>query len=228
MVRNRANVAKVTKMVTDGKLSRREAADLLEASIRTIHNYVKKYEKQGQEGLVDHRGGNYCKLSPQTIQQIIACKSQRPQRSARWIRDWLKLDVSVEAIRQILVKHNSTFGAGARSRKAAKTEFKRPQLMTTEGITMINADSVVKVSNDVVVQELDGEAVLLNMNSEIYFGLDKIGTRIWNLLQTHGDLGSVTQTLLNEYDIGEEALTTHLLEFIEKLDSKGLITIQES
>jgi hypothetical protein len=93
---------------------------------------------------------------------------------------------------------------------------------------MITPDSVVRVGNDIIVQELDGESVLLDMNSEIYFGLDKVGTRIWNLLQTHGNLGSVAKTLLNEYDIGEADLQTHLFEFIDKLQLKGLVTIENS
>jgi transposase len=229
MTHGRANVATVTQLVKDGKISRREAAEILKASIRTIHNYIKRYENHGPAGLIDHRGGHYSKLTPQNVEQIIHCKQERPQRSARWIQDRLKLNVSVETVRQILAKHHwKTDHPGAGSQKNAKTEFNRPQLITTEGVPMITSDTIVKVSNDVIVQELDGEAVLLDMKSEIYFGLDKIGTRIWTLLQTHGGLGPVTQTLLSEYEIGEQELQTHLLEFVEKLQSKGLVTIQDS
>ncbi len=105
MLKSKEIAAKVTEMVIDGRLSRLEAAQLLESTLRTIHNYVKKYSENGPEGLVDHRRGHHRKLSAEQEAQIIACKAQRPYRSARWIRDWLKLTVSVETVRQNLIKH---------------------------------------------------------------------------------------------------------------------------
>jgi hypothetical protein len=199
----------------------------LKASLRTIHNYVKKYEQEGPTGLIDHRRGHHSKLTAQNVEDIIHCKKERPQRSARWIRDRLKLNVSVETVRQTLTKYQC---ANAHNRQNlttdVKTEFSRPQLITTEGVPMITADSVVKLSSDVIVQELDGEAVLLNMSSEVYFGLDKIGTRIWTLLGTHGGLKTVAQALLNEFEVNEQELSTHLLIFVEKLHAKGLVTVE--
>ena len=97
---------RVIQMVIDGKLSHTDAADLLETSGRTIRNYVKRYLKQGREGLVDHRRSNNHRLNPEIERQIVECKAQRPQRSAHWIRDWLKLGISVEAVRRVLVKHH--------------------------------------------------------------------------------------------------------------------------
>lgn len=91
---------------------------------------------------------------------------------------------------------------------------------------MVTLDCFVKVSEDVLFQELDGEAVLLSMQSESYFGLDPVGTRIWELLKIYGLVGTVAEKLLDEYDIEKENLQDHLLEFVEKLHSKGLVTIQ--
>jgi Coenzyme PQQ synthesis protein D (PqqD) len=93
---------------------------------------------------------------------------------------------------------------------------------------MVTLDSIVKLANDVIFQDLDGEAVLLNMRTEIYFGLDAVGTRIWQLLEKHADVRTVSQLLLEHYDITEDQLQNHLLEFIEKLQSKGLVEIQRS
>jgi len=47
----------------------------------------------------------------------------------------------------------------------------------------VSINQTVKLLPDVLSQEVDGETVLLNLNSENYFGLDEIGTRIWQLLQ---------------------------------------------
>jgi hemerythrin-like domain-containing protein len=85
----------------------------------------------------------------------------------------------------------------------------------------------VKVAKDVIFQELEGEAVLLNMRTGIYFGLNGVGTRIWHLLSEHGEVKTVTTMLLDEYNISEDQLRNHLSDFIEKLQSKGLVEIRE-
>src|SRR5262245_46144774 len=125
---SRTNVAAVTQLVEEGKLSRQEAAKVLKTSVRTIHNYIKKYKEYGAAGLVDHRGGHYAKLTPITVQEIIRCKQERPQRSARWIRDRLKLNVSVETVRQTLVRHNlNSMRMGPGLSAAEKKKFVLPQ-----------------------------------------------------------------------------------------------------
>jgi hypothetical protein len=40
----------------------------------------------------------------------------------------------------------------------------------------------VAIGADVLVRELQGELVLLNLKSETYFGLDEVGTRMWSVL----------------------------------------------
>ena len=93
---------------------------------------------------------------------------------------------------------------------------------------MLTLDSVVKIADDVIFQDLEGEAVLLNMQSEIYFGLDATGTRIWELLKTDGRVRCVSEALLDEYEVGEEQLWDHLCEFINQLHSKGLVEVREA
>ena len=45
----------------------------------------------------------------------------------------------------------------------------------------------VEISPEALFQELDGETVLLNLQSERYYGLDDVGTRMWQLLAENGD-----------------------------------------
>jgi transposase len=110
MPKNIEITGRVIQKVIDGELNHREAAHILATSVRTIHNYLRRYLEQGPEGLSDHRRGNNHKLSPEIEKQIVGCKAQRQQRSAHWIRDWLKLNISVEAVRRVLVKHHFTNG----------------------------------------------------------------------------------------------------------------------
>src|SRR5688572_30393353 len=52
----------------------------------------------------------------------------------------------------------------------------------------ITLDATVTITPEVVFKELRGEAVLLDLASGIYFGLDETSTRLWQLLMSHGSL----------------------------------------
>lgn len=88
------------------------------------------------------------------------------------------------------------------------------------------ADNVV-VSPEVLVQEVGGEAVLLDLASESYFGLDDVGTRIWQLLQAHGSLRTVFDRMLSEYEVEPARLEEDLLTHIGELADAGLVTVSE-
>jgi hypothetical protein len=83
--------------------------------------------------------------------------------------------------------------------------------------------SVVSAANDVLFRELNGEAVLLNLESGHYFGLDGVGTRIWRLCQQHGSLEAVWRAMCEEFDAPDDTLRSDLLAFVGELQAKGLI-----
>ncbi len=84
----------------------------------------------------------------------------------------------------------------------------------------------VKISDNVIFQEISGESVLLNMGSEQYFGLNEVGTRIWELLTKDGDTAKVLELLQAEYEIDREILTRDFTNLLEEMKKERLITIQ--
>jgi len=84
----------------------------------------------------------------------------------------------------------------------------------------------ITISQEVMSQEVSGETVLLDLQSESYFGLDEVGTRIWQLLQEKGDLQSVFDTILQEYDVESEQLKADLDELLAKLTESGLLSLE--
>lgn len=117
MIKSREIVQRVTQMLIDARVSRREAAQLLEVSERTLYNYLKRYSAEGPMGLIDHRTSHFRKIMPAQEVQIVMAKLDNPHRSAKWIRDRLRLAVSAEAVRQILFKHGlNRSGLGPRSK----------------------------------------------------------------------------------------------------------------
>jgi Coenzyme PQQ synthesis protein D (PqqD) len=84
----------------------------------------------------------------------------------------------------------------------------------------------VKPSEDVVWRDLQGESVLLDLKSGVYFGLDTVGTRIWTLLQAQSDLQAVLEELLREYEVTEETCASDLLNLVSLLAEKGLVQME--
>ena len=92
----------------------------------------------------------------------------------------------------------------------------------------MNLKQTITLSPDVISQEVSGETVLLDLNSENYFGLDEVGTRIWQLLKETGNLQTVFDTMLEEYDVDEKQLKKDLLDHVTQLVEAGLISLVSS
>jgi len=89
----------------------------------------------------------------------------------------------------------------------------------------LQKDQKYTVSDDVLFQEVSGETVLLDLDSESYFGLDEIGTRIWKLLNDETSAGEMVDALLEEYEVERETLEVDVAELLENLLEAGLIKV---
>jgi hypothetical protein len=85
---------------------------------------------------------------------------------------------------------------------------------------------IVHVPDDVLFRELQGEAVILNLASSTYYGLDAVGTRIWQLCEAHGSLQAVLDAMQREFDAPGETLQSDLLTFVDDLLARGLLATQ--
>jgi Coenzyme PQQ synthesis protein D (PqqD) len=94
-------------------------------------------------------------------------------------------------------------------------------------IKAISFDMKASVPADVLLQELQGESVLLNLESGVYFGLNEVGTRMWAVLTTTGSLQAAYDALLPEYEIEAEQLERDFRGLVEKLVENGLVKIRE-
>lgn len=83
----------------------------------------------------------------------------------------------------------------------------------------------VKVPEDVLISGLQGESVILNLDSERYFGLDEVGTRMMTVLTTADSIQAAYETLLEEYDVEGEVLRQDVTSIIEQLIEQGLVEI---
>jgi hypothetical protein len=77
----------------------------------------------------------------------------------------------------------------------------------------------------VLVRVLDQESVLLNLETEQYFGLDETGTRMWQLVTTSPNIDTAYEALLTEYDVQPEMLRENLTELLGHLVEHGLLQV---
>jgi len=89
-------------------------------------------------------------------------------------------------------------------------------------MSKITLDSSVIFSRDAVFRDLDGEAVILDLHSGTYFGLNEVGCRIWQLIEQHGRLRPVLETLCEEYEAAPDVLEQDLMALVSKLAASGL------
>ncbi len=90
----------------------------------------------------------------------------------------------------------------------------------------MNLNQTVILSPDVIYQEVSGETVLLDLESECYFGLDAVSTRIWQLIRESGELRIIYNTLLEEYEVEGPQLGADLEAFLTDACQRGLIRLQ--
>lgn len=81
-------------------------------------------------------------------------------------------------------------------------------------------------SQQVLFRELDGESVLLDLRSQKYFGLDEVGTRIWQLLGELQDVEAVQAALLDEFEVAPERLHRDLRSLLDQLAADRLIELE--
>ncbi|KJS08344.1 MAG: coenzyme PQQ biosynthesis protein PqqD [Gammaproteobacteria bacterium BRH_c0] len=84
----------------------------------------------------------------------------------------------------------------------------------------------VTISPDALFQEISGEGVILDLASSSYFGLDGVGVRLWQLLQSDSNLEAACQQLINEYEVDLEQLREDILTLVGQLSEAGLVIVE--
>lgn len=91
----------------------------------------------------------------------------------------------------------------------------------------ISENAIISPAQSQISSELADEAVILNLDSGIYYGLNEVGARIWELIQQPQSLGGLHKFLLEEYDVPAEACKQDLIKILLKLKSANLIEVSD-
>lgn len=90
-------------------------------------------------------------------------------------------------------------------------------------MTELSRSSTIVVSKDVVSCDLGGETAMLDMKEGVYYGLNEMGTIIWEFIQEPVTLQEIVDNILKEYEVDEETCFADLVELIEQMVENKLI-----
>jgi hypothetical protein len=93
---------------------------------------------------------------------------------------------------------------------------------------MISTCSAVKQAKQQVSCDLAGEAAILSLRNGVYYGLNPIGARIWNLIQEPKSVGELRDAIVAEYEVQPEACERDLLALLADLEKNELIEVTQA
>jgi hypothetical protein len=91
----------------------------------------------------------------------------------------------------------------------------------------IPESAVIVVAEGVLASDFGAEHVILNLRDGVYYGLEGVGARIWQLLQRPTTVPAVSAALVEEYDVDPERCERDLVALLADLAGRGLVTITE-
>jgi coenzyme PQQ synthesis protein D (PqqD) len=92
----------------------------------------------------------------------------------------------------------------------------------------LSVHSIIAAAREQVSCPLGEESAILNLKNSVYYGLDPVGARIWNLLQQPRSVAELRDALLAEYEVEPDRCERDLLGLLEKMCEEGLIQVQSA
>lgn len=94
------------------------------------------------------------------------------------------------------------------------------------GREKVSLDSVVRQNGDLVTSDIDGEVVMMSIENGEYYGMDLIGSRIWELLTEPCKVSLLVDNLLKEYQVNRKTCEQDVLAFLNRLaETRVIITV---
>jgi Coenzyme PQQ synthesis protein D (PqqD) len=89
----------------------------------------------------------------------------------------------------------------------------------------IDESTMIRVPTNVLARRAADETVLLDLTSETYFGLNAVGSRVWELAQPGASVGAVVTTLLEEFEVERDVLVADVAALLRSMAVSGLVVL---
>jgi hypothetical protein len=92
-------------------------------------------------------------------------------------------------------------------------------------IGLFDANSRIAAAADQLSSKLGDDVVILNLKSGVYYGLDPVGARVWELIQETKSVGAIRDVILSEFDVATEQCESDLNDLLADMQAQGLIRV---
>ena len=90
----------------------------------------------------------------------------------------------------------------------------------------VSLDSMVSQIEDIVASDIDDEKVMMSVEKGQYFGLEPVGSRIWEMIAQPVRVSELIDVLLGRYDVDRETCEKDVLAFLEELNEAGILQVE--
>jgi hypothetical protein len=73
---------------------------------------------------------------------------------------------------------------------------------------------------------IEGEAVILTMDTKVLRGLNAVGSRVWELIDGHRDVEQIVEALAGEFSVEPARARADVQAFLRELADRGLVTLR--
>jgi hypothetical protein len=92
---------------------------------------------------------------------------------------------------------------------------------------IITLNSIVSIADEQISSDLAGEAIILDLKSGVYYSLDLIGARIWELMEVPRKVSELVEILVAEYEVSQTQCLRDVTVLLTDLEANNLIKIYE-
>jgi hypothetical protein len=92
----------------------------------------------------------------------------------------------------------------------------------------LGPETVVARNGEIAFRELDGEVVMLSIQTGKYYSLDTVGSRVWELIEKPQSVRAVCEELVKEYEVDLTTCEADVLAFLGKLAADDLVKADDA
>jgi hypothetical protein len=96
----------------------------------------------------------------------------------------------------------------------------------TDETASLTLDSLVARTQEILASEMGKETVMLDIAKGAYFGMDEIGSTIWDMIESPVRISDLCATLQSQFDVAAQDCQRDVLEFLNQLKEQGLLNVQ--
>ncbi|RMF95329.1 MAG: PqqD family protein [Candidatus Schekmanbacteria bacterium] len=93
---------------------------------------------------------------------------------------------------------------------------------------MIDEKSIPSKNPSILCTELDEEAVLLDLKTKCYFGLNEVALFIWKLADGKRNVSDIVDEICKNFDVEPSTALNSVKGFLKKLNDNNLVFIDAS